>query len=145
MVDLNPPANLTDLWLSSLPPGQVPYVWQLGESDRRCADCLALDGEIRTLEAWLVTITPGSPNLACSGYGCTGKLIPTIRPLTGRAVQTLIAHGYYGRLYFGNRTVWHLDLDPPGRLQPRSRPPSHNFPAALPDLRPRRRRTRREW
>jgi hypothetical protein len=145
MVILLPPAGLTDLWLTQLRPAQVPYVWVVGETETNCADCLALDGEVRTLEQWLNTITPGSPNLSCSGYGCTCKLVPTIVPLTARAVQTLVTRGYFGRLFFGNKKIWHLDLNPTGRRKPRSVPPSHNFPEALPDLRPRKKRTKRWW
>lgn len=145
MVEFSMPSNLTDLWFSELPAAQIPYVWVVGPSETNCADCMALDGEVRTLEEWLNTIMPGSPNLSCCGDGCRCRLEPTIRPITGRAVQTIIRCGYYGELYFGNRVIWHIDLDPPGRLEPRQRPPSYNFPQALPDLRPRRKRTRRWW
>lgn len=145
MVELIPPENLTDLWLTNLPPSQVPYIWIIGHTESNCADCMTLDNEVRTLEEWLNTITPGSPNLACSGRGCSCRLEPTIRPITGRAVQTIIRRGYYGQLYFGSKVIWHIDFDPPGRRIPRPRPPSHSFPEALPDLRPRRRRSRRWW
>lgn len=145
MVELLPPENLTDLWLTNLPPAQVPYIWVTGATESNCADCMALNGEVRTLEEWLITITPGSPNLACSGHGCRCRLEPTIRPITGRAVQTIIRRGYFGQLYFGNKVIWHIDFDPPGRRSPYARPPSHCFPQALPDLRPRRRRRRRWW
>lgn len=139
------PSPLTDFWLSQLPPSQVPYVWIAGANESNCADCLSLDGEVRTLEEWLNTVTPGNPNLSCSGANCRCRLEATIRPLTNRAFQTVLTRGYYGQLYFGNKVVWHIDLDPPGRFEPRPEPPSYIFPQALPDLRPRRRRSRRGW
>jgi len=145
VVDLIPPENLSDLWLTNLPPARVPYVWTAGPSETGCADCLALDGEVRVLEEWLNTITPGSPNLACGGRGCRCRLVQTIRPITGRALQTILLRGYHGQLYFGNRVIWHTDFDPPGRLSPRPRPPSHQYPQALPDLKPWRGKTRRRW
>jgi hypothetical protein len=145
VIDFQLPSTLTDLWLSQLPPAGVPYVWIVGSNETNCTDCLVLDGEVRTLEEWLNTITPGSPNLSCYGHNCRCRLEATIRPISGRAVQTILKHGNFGRLYFGNKAIWHIDLNPPGRLKPRPEPPSHHFPQALPDLRPRRRRTRRWW
>ncbi len=68
-----------DLWMhmDRLEEDSIPHRWVL-ESDgygAHCADCLELDGEVRTLAEWQNSVMPGSGCLHC-GSGCRCSYSP---------------------------------------------------------------------
>lgn len=52
------------------------YMWQLGNTERHCSDCLNLNGQIKTAAEWRAAgIQPQSPDLECGGWNCDCSLV----------------------------------------------------------------------
>ena len=58
------------------------YKWTYDNKKQHCSDCYSLNGQVRTLDQWQMTIMPGSPNLECGGTRCGCQLEPTTLPIT---------------------------------------------------------------
>ena len=51
-------------------------MWKRGGTLNPCADCLALDGQIKTAEQWQAAgIEPQSPDLECGGWNCLCRFV----------------------------------------------------------------------
>lgn len=60
------------------------YVWNLGATERHCADCLRLNGQVHTAEEWRGgPFLPQSGALACRGFRCDCRLNPADGPSRG--------------------------------------------------------------
>lgn len=73
-------------------------VWVLGATEQHCRDCLKASGRVYRMSMWnKIGILPKSLNLACHGYRCDCKLVPTTQALTrGRPMKfkdSLLAKG----------------------------------------------------
>ena len=52
------------------------FMWQRGSTEEPCSDCLALDGQVKTLREWEAAgIEPQSPDLECGGWNCQCRLV----------------------------------------------------------------------
>jgi 2'-5' RNA ligase len=69
--------SLRDIFLKGqiLAAPKKPKMWRRNPEKESCVDCLALDGQIKTLEEWGNTILPGSSRLACWGAHCGCELV----------------------------------------------------------------------
>jgi hypothetical protein len=56
--------------------------WVLGRTEKHCVSCKALAGQVRRVKYWLANVIPKSIQLACSGYRCDCKTIPTDKPVS---------------------------------------------------------------
>lgn len=60
------------------------YQWQLGQTEEHCDDCLRLNGQVHTMDAWTNSgFLPHADQLACKGFRCDCSLIPTNAPESG--------------------------------------------------------------
>jgi hypothetical protein len=51
------------------------YIWELGNTEKHCRDCLHLNGQIHRASEWRAAgIAPQSPDLECGGWHCDCKL-----------------------------------------------------------------------
>lgn len=57
--------------------------WVLGATEKHCKSCLKMSGRVYRASIWNKNGTlPKSLNLACGGYRCDCKLVPTTKPIT---------------------------------------------------------------
>lgn len=58
-------------------------VWVLGVTEQHCKDCLRFGGRIYRMSMWnKIGVLPKSMQLACHGYRCQCKLVPTTKAMT---------------------------------------------------------------
>lgn len=58
-------------------------VWILGAAEQHCKDCLRFGGKVYRMSQWnKIGILPKSIQLACHGYRCQCKLVPTTKALS---------------------------------------------------------------
>jgi hypothetical protein len=54
------------------------YIWQIGNTEQHCEDCLRLNGQVHTMKEWKqANWLPKTNRLACKGFRCDCSLIPT--------------------------------------------------------------------
>jgi len=57
--------------------------WHLGTTEKHCEDCLRYSGKVKRSAYWTkINARPQSRELACKGFECDCKLLPTDEPLT---------------------------------------------------------------
>lgn len=56
--------------------------WVLGRTEKHCVSCKALSGQVRRVKYWLSTVIPKSIQLACKGFRCDCKTVPTDKPVS---------------------------------------------------------------
>lgn len=63
--------------------GDKKMVWILGATEQHCKDCLRFSGRVYRMSQWnKIGILPKSISLACHGYRCDCKLVPTNKPMS---------------------------------------------------------------
>jgi HK97 family phage portal protein/2'-5' RNA ligase len=61
-----------------------PIKWVLGNTEKHCADCLRLNGQVHTMQEWLDSgYTPTSGKTECKSYNCDCRLVPTDEAFQG--------------------------------------------------------------
>lgn len=64
------------------------YEWNLGQTEKHCPDCKALNGQVHRLSEYVEAgAVPGSSRLACWGGGCDCRLKPTRKAARGTIVM----------------------------------------------------------